>query len=406
MQDDSITVSLGFADLKVMGFRTEGNGLVVAVRYRCMVRTCPHCGGETSHVHQYYQQLKEHIPIWDAPIVLELRKRRFWCRHCRRAFMEPDEVCGWRRRSTRRFRRALADSCREMTVKAVARRAAVSEALVRRAFAEHAPGLIQNGSLSVGLVALDELYLGARVGCVTLLYAPSERRVLAVCPGRTRAGAEGLLMGLDEGSRVCAAVMDMSEVYRQAVRYACPGAIIIADKFHVLSRVLGSLGRVVSGLQSRATRSDALALRRRRLFAATTVQLSQAEVRERDRLLEVYPELKEAWLAVQAFRGIYAARDRSEAARRLDAWWKTILQSGPREFRGLAYMFEHWREEILNYHTYPATNAFAEGKNNRIKAIIRAGYGYRNLSNLTQRIMLANETQPAAREACSPHFLT
>ena len=52
------------------------------------------------------------------------------------------------------------------------------------------------------------------------------------------------------------------------------------------------------------------------------------------------------------------------------------------------------------------TNGFAEGKNNRIKAIIRAGYGYRNIDNLTRRIMLANPFQPAARVACPPHFLT
>ncbi len=41
-----------------------------------------------------------------------------------------------------------------------------------------------------------------------------------------------------------------------------------------------------------------------------------------------------------------------------------------------------------------------------MKAIIRAGYGYRNIGNLTQRIMLANQSTPATGEALSPHFLT
>jgi transposase len=69
-------------------------------------------------------------------------------------------------------------------------------------------------------------------------------------------------------------------------------------------------------------------------------------------------------------------------------------------------MLTHWREEILNHLKYRATNGFAEGKNNRIKTIIRTGYGYRNLTNLTQRIMLANPHTPVAGEANSPHFLT
>ena len=59
------------------------------------------------------------------------------------------------------------------------------------------------------------------------------------------------------------------------------------------------------------------------------------------------------------------------------------MRSGPREFRGLAYILTRCPEEILNHHTYRATNAFAKGMNNRIKAIIRAVYGYRDLANQT-----------------------
>lgn len=69
-------------------------------------------------------------------------------------------------------------------------------------------------------------------------------------------------------------------------------------------------------------------------------------------------------------------------------------------------MLANWREEILNCFAYPVTNGFAEGKNNRIKAIIRARYGYRNLTNLTLRIMLAYPAASRAREPYPPHFLT
>lgn len=49
-----------------------------------------------------------------------------------------------------------------------------------------------------------------------------------------------------------------------------------------------------------------------------------------------------------------------------------------------------WRQEILNYFTRPYTNGFVEGKNNRIKAIKRRGYGYRNRDNLRQQVFLSN----------------
>jgi transposase len=282
----------------------------------------------------------------------------------------------------------------------------VSEALVQRAFSEMASGLTEPAARAAGVFAIDELWIGARGGYLTLLYGIEERRVLALEPGRCKASAEKVLMGQGEGMLVQAVVMDMTECFRQAVRYACPGAAIVADKFHVLARVLADLGRVVSRVQAKATGQDARILRRRRLFTAPTAGLSATERTERDRLRAAYPELNDAWRLAEAFREIYQAASREEARKRLEAWWAQVQRDGPREFRGLWYMLTHWREEILNYFTFRSTNGFAEGKNNRIKAIIRAGYGYRNLTNLTQRIMLANPHTLAAGEAYSPHFLT
>ena len=75
-----------------------------------------------------------------------------------------------------------------------------------------------------------------------------------------------------------------------------------------------------------------------------------------------------------------------------------LRRAGPREFLELRYILTHWREESLNYFSYRVTNGFAGGKNNSVKAIVRTGYGYCSIHNLTQRIMLANQPRPTARE--------
>ena len=46
------------------------------------------------------------------------------------------------------------------------------------------------------------------------------------------------------------------------------------------------------------------------------------------------------------------------------------------------------------------TNGFAEGKNNRIKVILRTGYGYRNVTNLTWRILMTNHPASYAAAPC------
>ena len=70
-----------------------------------------------------------------------------------------------------------------------------------------------------------------------------------------------------------------------------------------------------------------------------------------------------------------------------------------RQFLGLRHILTHWREEVLNY-LFPVTNGFAEGKSNRIKVIIRSGYGHRNLENLSLRILMTNHSPSYAAAPC------
>ncbi len=406
MQGDSIAVRLNMPELLVEGQRQDGDTLMVTVRYRCASRPCPRCGRATSRVHQYHRQIKNHAPIWGHTLLLEMRKRRFRCAGCGCVFMERDEVCGWRRRSTRVFRGVLAQGCRSGTVKAVAAGAQVSEALVRRSFGELASGMLGGMTGTPQVLALDECYTGAKGGYLTVLYAPEERKVVQLALGRTQASAEALLNQLPDGDRVEAVVMDMTEGYRQAVRTCCPQAAIVVDKFHLLRHVLRAVERVCGEVRAQAAGEDVAILRRRSLFTASPTALTPAEREQRDRMLARYPALGTAWEYAQGFRRIYGAGSRAEAARALEDWWRRARAEGPRAFLALGHLLSAWREELLNYLDHPATNGFAEGKNNRIKVIIRSGYGYRNMTNLTQRILMTNHATTAARRAHPPHFLT
>jgi len=47
----------------------------------------------------------------------------------------------------------------------------------------------------------------------------------------------------------------------------------------------------------------------------------------------------------------------------------------------------NWEEEILNDFTWPYTNAFTEGKNNKIKVLKWQAYGYRTFDNFRLPIL-------------------
>lgn len=335
---------------------------------------------------------------------LRLCKRRFRCDRCNKVFMERDEVCGWRRRCTKRLRDHLAQESLTRTVKAVAEREGLSEGLVRRSFPSAAlracaemagRRLAGAGSSSTPeTLSLDEFSAGPRQGFLTALHAPERREVLGVVPGRSQAAAEELLDQLPDSSRVERVVMDMMEAYRQAVWVCCPGAAIVADKFHVLRKVFDALARVRVRAQQRATgQGQRLTLwRRRALFAADARKLSGQQRRDLARFLWRDRQLARGWWMAQRFRRLYELSSREEADAALQCWWDTVQRRGPAPFRRLRYILTHWREEILNYFDHRVTNGFAEGKNNRFKVIIRQGYGYRNLDNLIPRLLMTNRS--------------
>lgn len=402
MQGNHITVGLTLPDLIVERQTEQGETITVEVRFRCEERCCPRCGRLTGHVHQYHDQLKQHKPLWGKRILLLLRKRRFRCAGCGKVFMEKDEVCGWRRRCTKVLREYVALESLTRTVKAVAGKEGVSEALVRRAFREMAHRKVDGIQTAPRTLALDEVSVGPQQGYLTVLYAPEKRQVAGLYQGRTQKAAEVLLSELAEGERVEAVVMDMTEPYRQAVHVCCPHAVIVADKFHVLRHVLAQVDRVRAEVQGQAKGKGAgLELfRRRSLFTADAKTLDRDQRRDLAKLLRKYPEIARAWRLAQQFRSFYQSGNRREAALALRRWWERVRTHGPRQFLSLRHILTHWREEILNYFDYRVTNGFAEGKNNRIKVIIRSGYGYRNLENLGLRILMTNHPASYAAAPC------
>lgn len=402
MQGNHITVELTLPNLVVERQTEQGETVTVEVRFRSEERRCPRCGRATKQVHQYHDQVKQHKSLWGKRVLLLLRKRRFRCAGCGKVFMESDEVCGWRRRCTKVLREYVALESLTRTVKAVAGKEGVSEALVRRAFREMAHSEVDGVQTAPRALALDEVSVGPQLGYLTVLYAPEKRQVMGLHRGRTQGAAEILLSGLAGGERVEAVVMDMTEPYRQAVHVCCPHAVIVADKFHVLRHVLAQVDRVRAEVQGQAKGKGAgLELfRHRSLFTADAQALDRDQRRDLAQLLRRYPELARAWRLAQRFRRFYRSGDRHEAALALCRWWQDVRTRGPHQFLGLRHILTHWREEILNYFDRHVTNGFAEGKNNRIKVIIRSGYGYRNLENLGLRILMTNHPPSFAAVPC------
>jgi transposase len=217
-----------------------------------------------------------------------------------------------------------------------------------------------------------------------------KRQVLEVSAGRTKEDVVSLLERLDDCEAVQVVSMDRSTSFRQAVHLCLPRARIVADHFHVIQHVNKALGKVFSHCAKSEAGKQALK-GQRHLFLRNKEDLSVQQEQTRARLAQAFPALAAAWQLKEHLPTWYATATKATAAGKLDTWMALVQRKGPAQLRKALSAFRNWRDEILAFFDFlprRLSNGFVEGKNNRTKALMRQGYGYRNRHHLRLRILL------------------
>jgi len=378
MQDNCITIQLRLPGVKVLDVKEERHWIEVLGQYKTEEAECPRCGRPTWQVHQWHLQQKRDARLWKKVVYLALLKRRFRCRHCRKVFMEPDPVCGARRRTTARLRETVAGWASEATVRAVARVEGVSEGLVERSWVEKHSVVVQAEQPHV-LLGLDGFCVRRPGRMWTGMWDLETANPVAVVPGERQVDVQRMLERHASRETVRAVAIDLSEAYRQAVELVLPDALIVADKFHVLALA----GRALHEVHGAIRRPGNLAW----LLQRGVEKLDKAERARLLQALSADPRLARAWGLKEALREVYRKRSQREAAAALEGWIEDAAGSGLRPFQRTAGTLRKWHQQVLNYWRYRITNALVEGKHNRVKVLKRRAYGYRNDRSFMLRIL-------------------
>lgn len=400
MQDDCIAVALGLPELRILVEKELEEQFEVRVMYRRSEASCPRCGQMTVKEHDRRWQWKQDRRLGDKVVFLKLIKRGFRCLWCGKVFTEPDKVFGHRRRSSRRFRAYLGQEALHQTVRRTAETERVGEGLVRRCVAEEIGKMFEVGKLieTPEFIGLDEFSVSGRRLYHTAVCDLVDREVMEVLEGQGQGKVEGYLGKLLHPESVRGVAMDMHEPFRQAVNMCLAQAKIVEDKFHLIRHINEALDKVRSRLQGGSGKDKRRDLcKSRYTLLKGAEKLNNWERAKLGGLFSAYPELREAWLLKESFRGWYQTPDRSQAEGKLVLLEEKITCSSLPEFKELLRTFGNWRGEILNYFDCRITNGFVEGKNNRIKTMKRIAYGYRNMANFRLRILATNPRGTEAR---------
>ena len=399
-QEQGIVVPLELEGLRILKQEVQPAGTlrigVIGTNERA---SCPHCQNVCAKRHDVRPRSKRDVALREHRVELVVYKRRFWCLRCHKAFTEPDRACGRGKRTTVRLREVIGTQACSRPIAHVAKEYGVGPRFVQGCLETVVSLQLVKRGLSVDegkplptprYLGIDEFARRKGHRYDTILCDLDARKVLDVSAGRKQENVVRLLERLSDCDGVEAVSMDMSESFRGAVQLCLPRARIVADHFHVIQHV-GKAGNLVLGRLAKSEAGKKALEGQRHLFLRNQEDLSVEEEQTRASLALAFPEIASAWQLKEDLRSWYATASAATAASGLDAWIARVKCDGPAELCKALSAFRNWRDEILAFFAFLPTrlsNGFVEGKNNRTKAIMRQGYGYRNRHNLRLRILL------------------
>jgi transposase len=335
------------------------------------------------------------VKLKDAPIRgngirLTVKKRRLFCKPCRKPFTEPLQGVRKGHRTTQRYRKAVLWACENFSDLSRVRKAyRCSSGFIYTTLYEQIE-LNLKAKLNYdwpSTIGIDEHFFTRRRGraeFVTVFTDYKNTRLREVAFGKVKGELIAQIQGIDGRENVKNAIIDMSDSYRSFVKEHFPNAKIVADKFHVLRLLTPAINKYRVALEGDKRKNPV-----RRLLLRNRHKLLYFERDALDLWLTDKPELREIYYAKEALHSFYRTKGLKQAERALTRLTDILAKSTLKELQRFRRTLKSWRKEILAYFENRLTNARTEGFNNVAKLVQKRAYGYKSFENYRLRLLNA-----------------
>ena len=367
-----------------------------SILYHCnttqKTQYCPHCGLETSKVHD-----RRVIKIKDAPQtgrnkILKITKKRFRCTGlgCKKVFTECIQGIAKRARVTERMNREILYTCDKFSnMKQVSKHTNLGNKTI---YKKHYRQLElkwreRKDDPWPRTVGIDEhsWLKNKKYGYrefATVVVDYNNKRVKELIPGRIAGQLAQSLAYIPGRERVKNVVMDLSKPYKSFAKDFFPNAKLIADKFHVVRLLNPTINKYRKQITGDKRKNPI-----RKLLLKSSIKLDYDTRRMIEKWLKDHPDLESIYYAKEAIMKLYRCKGRNRASRSLTKLTDILALSKVKELQTLRRTLMTWREEILNYFENRITNARTEGYNNVCKQLQKRAYGYRNFNNYRLKVL-------------------
>ena len=379
-------------EVKISSIKHEGaHSKLLLCSKEPRVEYCPRCATPSSATYDHRTVRVKDAPIREHAVFMLIKKRRLFCKVCKKPFTEPVPGIRKRKRHTDRFERHLTEACNNFCdLKTVRRYYRCSGKYLYQTYYKQLE-LKARTKISPWpkSIAIDEHSFRrnktyGHTEFVSVIVDYSAKRVKEIVEGKTGAALEQQLAQIPGRENVQNIVIDMCDPFKSFAKSFFPNAKITADKFHVLRLLSPALLRKRKEITG--TRAE---LRAKKLLLMSSKNLDYFSRLKLEQFLQKYPHMHELYQWKESLHRFYRMRGYKKAAKALTQITDRMALSLLPEIKTLRKTLIRWREEILNYFLTRLTNARTEGFNNKAKLVKRRGYGYRNFKNYRLRLLNA-----------------
>jgi transposase len=351
-------------------------------------------------VHDRAVRSWEAAPLGLTPVDIVMRSPRVKCLGCGAKTWHQPTFANGQRRITKTFEAFIERQLTRLTIQDVVEMSGLSWNTVSEIDLARLKKLTRPKLGGLKRLAIDENSLGARHGFVTIVLDLDSKAIVSVLKGRGKAALKPFFAKLKQArAQVKAVATDMAGGYIAAVMEHLPKAALVFDRFHVVKLMNEKLTDLRREMYHELTDKQHRKMLKgtRYLLMMNPENLKQNEkVDEKAQLreaLKLNESLSVAYYLKEDLRQFWNQRSKPAAEKFLEAWCRRADASGIRQIQTMAKTLRGHRTGLLNWYDHPISTGPLEGINNKIGALQRRAYGYRNYEHLKERLLTLHHTK-------------
>ena len=343
-------------------------------------------------------------------IYVEFERWRVKCPKCVSVHVEHLDWLAENPRYTQRFAMHVGGLCRDMTVSRVAEIERLHHSTVKDLDKLYMSRQIElAGMPTPRAIGVDEISIRKGHNYRVIVSDLDQRRPIWVGgEGRKEEDLDGFFnfIGKSKCKRIDLAVMDMWKAFRNSTQKNAPQALIIYDKFHIISHLSKALDQVRRDEYKRLSGKDRTYIKGQRYTLLSNKEnLDLDGRRSLKKLLSANARLNTAYLLKESFGQLWNYKTARGARAFFERWKEGLKWKRLKPFVKFAAMVDrHW-DGIVSY-CNPGNKVslgLVEGVNNKIRVIQRKAYGYRDEEYLKLKIIASFLPRLPKNAQINPH---